>query len=275
MEFNHPLTDRHVHPNFSIDAEGTLREYCNRAIEIGLSEIIFTTHIDSNPIEEEFNRMVINGQQIPHCADTLKKYREAVYELVEGNDPVKISVKCGVEVGYYDGIKHSFLQMIADQDFDYVLCGVHYVGDHILTLGRSMTELIQIYDPETIIEKYYQSVLRASEIEMFDCLAHLDIYRRHGMKMFPEQAARIDYPIIDEVLDKLAQVGLPIEVNTSGIRHEIGDWYPSKPLIDKARRAGVIIGGLGSDAHSPEQLAIDFEMAHIYVHESFPSLFED
>ena len=275
MEFNHPVADKHIHPDFSIDAEGSLREYCQKAMEIGLAEIIFTTHIDSNPVEEEFNRMIINGEGIPHSADTLKRYHDAVYELIEGNDPVHISVKCGVEVGYYDGIKHSFLQMIADQNFDFVLCGVHYVEDSILTLDSSMEKLIKVYDPETIINKYYQSVLRACDIEMFDCLAHLDLYRRHGMRLFPEQAARIDYPIIDEVLEKLANVYLPIEVNTSGIRHGIGDWYPSKPLIDKARRAGVIIGGLGSDAHAPDQLAIDFEMAHIYVHETFPRLFED
>ena len=53
------------------------------------------------------------------------------------------------------------------------------------------------------------------------------------------------------------------------------DWYPSKPLLDLARKKGVFIGGLGSDAHAPDQLAVDFEIAHILVHETFPHLYED
>lgn len=275
MEFNHPVADKHIHPDFSIDAEGSLREYCRKAMEIGLSEIIFTTHIDSQPVEKDFNRMVINGEKKPFNPDTLKYYHDAVYDLIDGNDPVPLTVRCGVEVGFFPEIDHSFLQMIADENFDFVLCGVHYVDDYIVTSSRSMKKLVEVYDPVTIIEKYYQAVLKACEIEMFDSLAHLDLYRRHGMNLFPEEASRIDYPIIDQVLEKLVTAYLPIEVNTSGIRHGIGDYYPSRQLLDKARRAGVIIGGLGSDAHAPDQLAIDFEMAHIIVHETFPQLFED
>jgi histidinol-phosphatase (PHP family) len=93
--------------------------------------------------------------------------------------------------------------------------------------------------------------------------------------LFPEEAARIDYEFLDETLEQLVKCGLPIEVNTSGIRHGIGDWYPSKPLLHKARQAKVLIGGLGSDAHAPDQLAVDFEMAHLIVHETFPKMHED
>jgi len=275
MEFNHPVGDNHVHPNYSIDAKGSLREFCYKAVEIGLSEVAFTTHVDSHPAFKDFNHIILDRQKEPFTSDNLKRYRDDVSELIESVNPVPIAVRCGVEIGYFPEVEDSFLQMIGDLHFDFVLCGVHYVDNLILTLEEGVKALLEKYKPREIIEKYYKVVRMASEVDIFDSLAHLDLYRRHGTKLFPEEAARIDTPCIDETLEKLAHVSLPIEVNTSGIRHGIGDWYPSKPLLHKARKAGVLIGGLGSDAHAPEQLAVDFEMAHLIVHETFPQLYED
>ncbi|NIP43649.1 MAG: histidinol-phosphatase HisJ family protein [candidate division Zixibacteria bacterium] len=275
MEFNHPVGDYHVHPDFSIDAEGTLREYCEKAIELGLAEIVFTTHVDSNPASEDWNKIIINGQKEPITTDNLKIYQDAVNELIHGDDPVPIAVRCGVELEYHPEVKDSFLQMVADLNFDFVLGAVHFVDDGLLTVEEDVQRLLSKYSPVELIEKYYKIVQQACEIKIFDSLAHLDIYRRIGHKLFPEEAARIDYEFLDETLEQLVKFGLPIEVNTSGIRHGIGDWYPSKPLLHKARQANVLIGGLGSDAHAPDQLAVDFEMAHLIVHETFPKMHED
>jgi histidinol-phosphatase (PHP family) len=275
MEFNHPVGDYHVHPDFSIDAKGTLREYCDKAVEIGLSEIVFTTHVDSNPYYSKDNFMVIDGEKVPFSPDSLKRYRDDVYELISGNDPMPITIKCGVEVEYFPGIKDSFLQMVAEQHFDFILCGIHFIEEHLISSEKQMIALLDKYSPDELMRKYYEIVCQACEIDIYDSHAHLDSYRRFGMKLFPKEAARVDYPFIDQALDKLARCRLPIEVNTSGIRHGIGDWYPSKPLLQKARKAGVLIGGLGSDAHSPEQLAVDFDMAHLIVYETFPAIYED
>lgn len=275
MEFNHPVGDYHVHPDFSIDAKGSLREYCDKAIELGLSEVIFTTHVDSSEAFADFSYIIIEGKKEPVNADSLKVYRDAVYDLIEGENPVPIMIRCGIELEYFPGLKDSLIQTVADLNFDFILCGIHLVDDKNLCDEGDVRALLENNKPEEIIEKYYRQVEKACEYRIFDSLAHLDVYRRHGMKLFPEQAARIDYECIDRALEKLVKYGLPIEVNTSGIRHGIGDWYPSKPLLHKARQAKVMIGGLGSDAHAPEQLATDFEMAHLIVHESFPQLYED
>ena len=80
MEFNHPVGDYHVHPDFSIDAKGSLREYCDRAIELGLSEIIFTTHVDSSPAFDKYNYIIIEGQKkysITATALTQKEYEQS------------------------------------------------------------------------------------------------------------------------------------------------------------------------------------------------------
>jgi histidinol-phosphatase (PHP family) len=275
MEFNHPVGDYHVHPDFSIDAKGSLREYCDKAIELGLSEIIFTTHVDSSPTFDDYNYIIIEGQKERINADTLKAYRDAVYELIESENPVPIMIRCGIELEYHPALKDLLIKTVAELHFDFILCGIHLIDDKNICDENSVKALLEKYKPEEIIEMYYKLVEQASKYKIFDSLAHIDVYRRHGMKLFPKEASRIDYECLDSALEKLSKNGLPIEVNTSGIRHGIGDWYPSKPLLHKARQAKVLIGGLGSDAHAPDQLAVDFEMAHLIVHESFPQLYED
>ncbi len=46
-------------------------------------------------------------------------------------------------------------------------------------------------------------------------------------------------------------------------------------IINAARRAGVRVSALGSDAHNPDQLAFDFENAAQLVHELLPCGPED
>jgi len=43
------LVDYHVHPDYSLDATGSVQEHCRRAVELGLAEICFTTHFDADP----------------------------------------------------------------------------------------------------------------------------------------------------------------------------------------------------------------------------------
>lgn len=275
MEFNHPVGDYHVHPDYSFDATGSMREYCEKAIELGLSEIVFVPHAEDHPQNGESNILKVDGHRRPIDSEGLRRYRDELYDLVEGDDPVPIMVRCGVELGFYPGVKDSFLHMIEDMHFEYVLCGIHYVDGCIISSEKKMKELLSKNSPEQFIEKYYKIIQKACQIEFLDCLAHIDVYRRLGMKMFPEQASRIDYEVIDETMEHLVKYGLPVEVNTSGMRHGIGDWYPSKPLLTRMRQAGVLIGGLGSDSHHPDHLATDFEMAHLLVHETFPEIYED
>ena len=47
------LSDYHVHPDCSLDATGTIDQYCQRALEMGLEEICFTTHYDMDPVRRD------------------------------------------------------------------------------------------------------------------------------------------------------------------------------------------------------------------------------
>ncbi|HHX94976.1 MAG TPA: PHP domain-containing protein, partial [Clostridia bacterium] len=61
------LTDYHVHPDYSIDASPVkIRQYCRRALELGIVEICFTTHVELDPVrKEKDNFALLNGERIP------------------------------------------------------------------------------------------------------------------------------------------------------------------------------------------------------------------
>ena len=45
-----PMTDYHVHSDYSQDAEGSIFDYCRRARELGLEEICLTPHFEIDPV---------------------------------------------------------------------------------------------------------------------------------------------------------------------------------------------------------------------------------
>ena len=87
------LADYHVHPDFSIDAVGSVNEFCEAALKRGLAEICFTTHFDSNPQSDgEANYISIKGVHKPATLDNLAYYVEAVEKAHEKYYPAGLSV---------------------------------------------------------------------------------------------------------------------------------------------------------------------------------------
>ena len=64
--------------------------------------------------------------------------------------------------------------------------------------------------------------------------------------------------------------GVGYEVNTSAIRHGLPEYYPSMEIVNMARAAGVDLITLGSDAHRPEDVGLDFSAATAVAYELFP-----
>ena len=47
------MFDYHIHPNYSIDADGEIEEFCRAALNAGLKEIAFTTHLDTDRVADD------------------------------------------------------------------------------------------------------------------------------------------------------------------------------------------------------------------------------
>ena len=66
--------------------------------------------------------------------------------------------------------------------------------------------------------------------------------------------------MVQPVLDRMAEAGMGMELNTSGLRKPVGEIYPSPLIVSLARERDIPIC-FGSDAHSPADVGTDFALA--------------
>ena len=74
-------TDYHVHPDYSVDASSAkVKDYCERALELGIKEICFTTHAEFGPLDLG-NDMVVfyNGKR---CSIFEKEWLDSYYDEI-------------------------------------------------------------------------------------------------------------------------------------------------------------------------------------------------
>ena len=263
----HPLqsegvVDYHCHCDYSIDAEGTIDEYCEAAVKRNLAEICFTTHYDTNPNsggEVEFIR--VKGELKPVTPDNLAPYVDDVRRAAEKYYSLGLSVKVGVEIGWYEGCEEIVKNLKDRFALDYVLCGIHELEDVCFCCSHGVDKCFSRYSAEQMVEVYFGEVKKAAESRLFDTIAHLSYYLRSGIDYYGENITTIHRPFLQETFKALVASSTGIEVNTSARRHGLSDYYPPVEIINAARKSGVEVRFLGSDAHLPDQVGFDFEGA--------------
>jgi len=257
------LTDYHCHCDYSVDARGTIDEYCEAALRRGLAEICFTTHWDTNPASGgQDNAIRIAGRPMPTVPDNLTPYVDDVLKAREEFAPRGLSVVLGLEFGWYPGCEDSAARLKERFRFDYFLCGIHELDGRCFSCEQCYPKCFPHYSAEQLVDKYVSEIETAARSGLFDCIAHLDYVRKYGETYYGLQ-------LNDLLLERLVERGFPaliagntaLEVNTSAIRRGFADNFPRVTIVNAARRAGVEVRYLGSDAHAPEQVGYDFDAA--------------
>ncbi len=265
------ISDYHVHPNFSIDAEGSIDEHCRAALKAGLKEICFTTHYDNDPEYNSRDRsIVINGQPEPLSDTAIEKYIAALKAADKEYFPIGLAVRVGIEVGYFYGCEEGTARLFNRHQFDYKLVGIHDI-DHVCFCSKKEAErCFREYDMDQFADLYFEQAKAAAECGLFDAIAHLDVYRRYGMAHYGEPLLKIHEGRIEPVFEVMARTGTGFEINTAAYRHGLNEFYPTMPIINLARSMGVPVRAIGSDAHRPEQVGQNLDMAAAVAHEIFP-----
>lgn len=274
--FTFPLADKHVHPDCSTDATGSVREYCEKAYELGLHEIIFTTHYEITPAgREKYGYIVLDGERLPANLDAVKRYVELVRNVGGEYTAQGLLVRCGLEVGWDETIADQLARELPQLELECIIGSVHETFTAHISSSTEAPDFYQQNPIENWLPRYFQMAEQIAESGLFDVLGHLDVYKRHALPVYGEKIKTAHAPYIESLFAKMVEHELGLEINTSGIRHGLGEYYPSMALINDARRAGVKIVALGSDAHAPDQLALDFEAASQIAYELLPSPLED
>lgn len=236
------LPDYHMHTTLCNHAYGEMEEYVERAIDAGIREMGFSDHM---PVMPE-----------PHLCmtfDQLPGYVERVLELRDRyRDSITIRLGCemDIEMDRLDDIR----SILSAYPFDYVIGSLHYLEGWPFD-QEQYSEVFKTGDVHEIYERYFDAVIRAARIGLYDIVGHLDVIKCMGYR--PEEDLS---PLYERVARALADAGLVYEINTSGFDKPVGEQYPSEGLIAALSRFGVPVT-TGSDSHRPEHVGRYFDRA--------------
>ncbi len=234
-----PLYDYHIHTPYCKHASATMDEYHRAARERGIGEICFTCH---TPAWDGFH------PEVRMEPDEYPLYQGEVEGLRGFDGP---DVLLGIEADYYLDCEPVLATRLAQQSFDLVLGSVHYEYPVLDPARRYEMEAV-----EQSWISYYDLVALMVRSSLFDVVSHFDFLKRNGHSPAPLRVLEIVNPLLEEI----AESGMVLEINTSGLRNPPFEMYPSPQILRAARRHEIPIC-FGSDAHDPAHVGMGMEEA--------------
>ena len=219
-----------------------MHEYVQSAIKKGLKEIGFADHVPVQDDYDPWHRMA--WEQFPTYVESVQQLREAYPE---------IKIRLGIEADVYPSFERSLEAILNQYPIDYVFGSVHFM-DGEAVFKRPETD----WDETSIrrfIQKYFDWHHQGIKSGLFDVVAHTDVIKWHFSDFMP----LIEH-YSAELYDAVAEAGMAIELNTSGLRKKPQETYPSKRILGLAFDRGIPVLP-GSDAHQPEEIACCFKEA--------------
>lgn len=268
---NNVVSDHHVHPDYSFDAEGSIEDYCRMAFNIGLKEICFTTHYDADPARIDHEGfMIIDGQKEKLSDEAVGHYLDDIKKATDKYGHFGLVVEGGLEFGYFPGCEKLVSHLHSKFRLDYRLGAVHSIDGLCICYKEEAQKLFSKYTLAQMADRYFETVDQCAATGVFDCLAHLDIYRRYGLEYYGDEILTIHRGRIEKLFETMIKYEVGYELNTSAIRHGHNEYYPNMEIVNQARSAGARLISLGSDAHRPDDLALDFDVATAVAYELVP-----
>lgn len=257
------FADYHAHPYYSLDAEGTVDNYCEQALSVGLSEIGFAPHLELDSYRKALDDKVRIGNEIVSMrSGWLCTF---IQDVSSAREKYPIQIRAGVEVGYDESIEDELRETLERYPFDFCLGAIHCL-DHVAITDRREYELYyRNRRPEDVVRNYFSALRKAIRSGLFDCIAHIDIYKKYGFNYYGGPIREFEKDHIEGVLKDLVEYGILLEINTAGLR-TIGHPYPSERTLRLAREMGVTKVTIGSDCHKVTQLGFGIEEATGLAH---------
>ena len=108
------------------------------------------------------------------------------------------------------------------------------------------------WDIPRLIDQYFANLLCMARWGRFDSLTHLTYPFRYLPPSWRDGGYSRWQDRIDAVLSALAEKGLALEINVSGLREAMNRTLPDLPILRRFRELGGEWVTVGSDAHRPQ-----------------------
>ena len=232
--------DAHLHTDLSPDSDVPIDVFAQQAVERGIAELAITDHVDFEPGAPAYGYA------------TFEQRERTVREAAERWADRGVAIRFGAELTYDRAWETDIRDHLARYRYDFTVGSWHdrptspYSPANVAgwVAGRSLAD---------IIEPAFTEVLAAARSGLFDTLGHLDVVKRY---LHPHVTAA-DLATVPElyepILHALVESGTALEINTSGLRHPVGETYPSPAIVVRFREIGGRAVTIGSDAHRAHQ----------------------
>lgn len=239
--------DAHTHSRFSFDAEKTVtvEAMCRAALEKGITHLAITDHYDIGA--------VLDGIY-SYDAYAAKAAIEHAQDKFEGQLTLSYGIELGSATAYPDEAE-TFLDKMR---FESVVGSIHYMSGYEDFCDWDMRSLSD-EDFSAAWFCYLAELTRLCELGMIDVLAHLTYPLRYYMLAGRTLNLTPSMDAIAELLRKVIDQGILLEVNTSGYRCKMGGPMPDAQILALYKDLGGRLLSVGSDAHRPEDIAADYD----------------
>jgi len=231
--------DSHLHTNLSPDSDVLIDVYAAAAIERGVAELAITDHVDFEPGAPAFGYATF--------ADRERMVRQAA----ERWGPQGVAIRFGAELTYDRTWETDIREHLARHRYDFTIGSIHDRVDSPYSPGR-VQGWVQGRSLAEIVAPSFDEAEAAARSGLFDALGHLDVVKRYLHPFVTKEALAAAPELYEPILRALVDSGTALEVNTSGLRHAVGETYPSAAIVCRFRELGGRAITIGSDAHRAE-----------------------
>jgi len=251
------LTDYHLHLRPDDADAGAARyftpvnaeRYRAAATERGIAELGVSEHVHRFRQALDVWRHPFWREQ---AVDDIDEYCAFVREQTD--------LRLGIEADFVVGGEDRMAALLEARDWDYVVGSVHFLRDQGVDSGYGGDWDVwdTTGDPERVWRRYFETLGQAARSGQYDILAHPDLVKVWGgLRPRPEGDLRRFYEL---AMDGIAESQIAIEVSTAGLRKPVAELYPARELLEWCIEAGCPVA-LSSDAHLPEQVGQDYDVA--------------
>ena len=237
--------DYHTHNVLCKHAEGVLEEYVAQGAALHLEEIGCSDH---SPMPNDFDL-----QHRMNLEQFHRSYKPEVLRLREKYKG-KIKVKFALEGDFFPGTEQWVKEFNSQHEFDYIIGSVHYLGEW----GFDNPIFVHKYEErnvDEVYEQYYDHIKRSAAARLFDIIGHCDLVKKFGHRPSKNMEA-----VLREVFKVVKSADIAVEINTSGLRKPVKEVYPSEQILTILHEYKIPLT-LGSDAHAPNDVGKDFDVA--------------
>lgn len=246
------LIDYHTHHARCGHAKGSLEEYVQQGIERGIAQLGLSDHMPLIHVDPAtyYPEMAMPMEELP-------RYVEEVLEL-KSKYSSQIDIRLGLEGDYIEGYEEHIESIIKAYPWDYVIGSVHFLGEWDISDFRQVHEW-NGKDVYAQYVRYYDAVSKAAKTGFYDIMGHLDVIKR--FEYLPTEEQGEDWIKLElATLQSIADSGVAIELNASGLSKPCKEMFPSRRILEQAYNLGIPMT-VGSDAHDPTHVFQNIDQA--------------